>query len=318
MDKNLLNAKIQELIRNQSVCGIETYVIIRGTNGELQYHFFELKQAICEKMLKQFVSELDSKFVKNDFSLKDVNNVADNQKDTYYVFSGENIFSGIKFIGKENLNGNENVKFKLSKEQKILGFIFKIGNDETEILLYQHFYATSQIKVGKTIILTEIPESEDVTMAACDMLRINKSIDIICINEEIITSNIKLLERCFGFNKFIELTAKPALDFLESTKLLSDFEKFKTYVYSPKRLGKLKKLMSVDSAILAMEKPKLLEAVKNHHIYCSRIKIENDEIVIKNNNDIDNVIVLLSDGILTSTITNFDYSVDVKEKFKDN
>ena len=76
--------------------------------------------------------------------------------------------------------------------------------------------------------------------------------------------------------------------------------------------------MSVDSAILAMEKPKLLEAVKNHHIYCSRIKIENDEIVIKNNNDIDNVIVLLSDGILTSTITNFDYSVDVKEKFEDN
>lgn len=317
MDKNSLCTTIQALIQNQNMCGLETYVIVKEADGELQYHFFELTQTICKKILNQFLAELDLKFLKNEFSLKNVISVADNQKDTYYVFSGENIFQGISFIKKENLNGNMNIKFKLSKKQKILGFIFKIGNDETEILLYQHFYATSQIKVGKTIILTEIPDSEDVTMAACDMLRINKSIDIIRINEEIITSNIKLLERCFGFKEVVELTAKPAIDFLESNNLLSDFEKFKNYIYNPNKLGKLKKLMSADSVILTMEKSNLLEAVKNHRRYGSLIKIENNEIVIKNNKDIDNVIMLLSDGVLTSTITNFDYSVDVKEKFED-
>lgn len=318
MEKTKYITTIQNLVQNKNLCGLETYVIIKDPDGKLQYHFFELKQKICEKILNQFVLELDLKFNKNDFSLKDINSVADNQKDTYYVFSGDSIFQEISFLSKENLNGNKNTKFKLSKEQKILGFIFKLGNDETEVLLYQHFYPTSQIKVGKTIVLTEIPDSDDITMASCDLLRINKSIDMIKIDKEIITSNIKLLERCFNFNKVIESTAKPAIDFLENCALLSDFDKFKKYVYNPKKLSKLKKLMSADSSILSMKKTELLEAVKNHRRYGRLIKIENNEIVIKNNNDIDNVIMLLSDGVLTSTITNFDYSVDVKEKFVDN
>ncbi len=131
----------------------------------------------------------------------------------------------------------------------------------------------------------------------------------------IYTANIKLLERSFGYRTVIINSAKPAVDFIKSNDIVSDIEKLEKYLYAPNRLNKLKKMMQADPKILSMRKEDLFSAIKAHRIYKHLLQIEDDRILIKKHNDIDNLRQLLSGSVLTSEITNDDYSVDVKEKY---
>lgn len=70
-----------------------------------------------------------------------------------------------------NLKGNLNAKFKISDNTKLLGFLFKIGNDENRIMIYQHYYPTARIKVGKSIVLTEDID-DNITDVKRDMIRL--------------------------------------------------------------------------------------------------------------------------------------------------
>lgn len=314
MNANELKEYLKQFVESENKIGVESYAVIKKTDGSFDYQFLVIKQSLCDKIKHQFINELNYKLCVLSPDIKNVKDIADNKNDTYYIFESNDIYDSISFIYNADLKGNHNAKFKISDDSKLLGFLFKIGNDDNCIIIYQHYYPTARIKVGHSIVLTEDVD-DNITDVKHDMIRINKSIDIIFIEGCLYTANIKLLERSFGYKTVIINSAKPAVDFIKSNDIVSDIEKSEKYIYAPNRLNKLKKLMQADSKILSMKKEDIFSAIKSHRVYKHLLQIENDRIVIKKNADIDNLIQLLSDSVLTSEITNYDYSVDVKEKY---
>jgi hypothetical protein len=119
----------------------------------------------------------------------------------------------------------------------------------------------------------------------------------------------------FGFDVLIKRRAEDALEKISESGLLSDMEKvLEHYSKNEKTYGK-KLMIARNSSVIHMPRNELRAVVSQSRSYSSIIKFnQNDEIEIKNKNDVNNLFKLLNDQILVSEITSRVYDTESKNE----
>ena len=145
-----------------------------------------------------------------------------------------------------------------------------------------------------------------------DILKIDSRFDFLIINESIITSNIKLLQTSFGFDKYICNEAEKTISIISELDIVSDTEKIFAFSDKQKLTNAKKLLKAKNSPVLNMEKDELINGLKKHPRYKDKFQFKDKKIVINSQKDVNELIKMLNDDIVRSELTNREYDSSTK------
>lgn len=142
---------------------------------------------------------------------------------------------------------------------------------------------------------------------------ITDRIDILILNSEIITDNVGLLERSFGFEDFIRSSGMSAVEAIVTASLVDDDQKLKQYVGRTEKRYARKMMQIQQYPVIRMDKNSLFKKIKEVDRWKVVFTFDNNKIVINNYKDVDHLIDLLVERFTKSEISGQEYDTDVKK-----
>lgn len=297
---------IQEIMFSKVECGLTVFACIKDEE-KIVLKKFLINNTLRDELKGMIKDIVEKQFVSDSFELDIIDNIADNRKVFYEIPQGENFYP---FASIDNYQ--EVHDFYSEEEQDSLkGLLFRVNLNDNDIWLYQHIYPVRMIKRSKAIYAmfsgdTYVPLNRDI-------LQIDSRIDFLIIDNAIITSNINLLQKYFGFDEYIRSEAKKAIDIIDELDIVSDMSKVFAFE-SKEQLTNAKKLLKAkNSPVLKMEKKELISKLIKHPRYKEKFHFENDKIVINSQKEVNEFIKMLNDDIVRSELTNSEYDSSNKQ-----
>lgn len=288
------------------VHGLEVFACVQGSDG-IEMKKFQINDELRDSITNILDTVIRDKVLCDDALLDSADNIDDNRKvlyeipltDSYNPFS---CISGFKSITE--------VYDELAQEF-LMGFLFRIHtNDNAVIWAYQNVYQQRLIKRSKSVFAmfagrTYVPLDRDI-------LKIESKIDFLLVDSSLIALNIGLLERNFGFEKYIRAEAQKTVQAILTMDILSSTEKFAAL---ENKLSNAKKLMKAKhSPVLEMNPAALIQKLSKHPRYKDKFSFAGNKIVVKSQKDALEFIKMLNDNIVRSDLTNQEYDSSIKER----
>lgn len=304
MTKDELLKNLNEVIVCNENHGIKIFACIKE-NGEIALQNFVIQESLSKNIDELMVKTIKGRFIDNEFLYESIDDIHDNRKSVYYFDQNEE-FCPFSFLN----NTNELVNYVDENQNKLIGFAIRFNINMRNIWVYQQVYPMSLISNKKLLYLIKINGRYD--EFTDKLLRIDKRVDMVIIGGTVVTDKITLLEQKFGFETFIRNEARSTVEKINKLGFVADISKIieceqKEKLTFPKKLMKVK-----NSPVLKMKKESLITKIKVLERYKNIIKIENDEIIIKSQKDVNNLLILLNDDYLISELTEEEYESSSK------
>lgn len=298
--------EIQDIMFSEIKYGLTVFACIKDEEN-IALKKFLINDNLRDKLKSMIKTVVENKFLSDDFELDTVENIADNRKVFYEIPQNEN------FGPFDSINNYQEVNDAYSeKEQDLLmGLLFRVNLNNNDIWFYQHIYPVRMIKRSKSIYAmfsddTYVPLNRDI-------LQIDSRIDFLIIGSSIVTSNIKLLQKCFGFDEYIRNEAKKTISIIDELDIVSDMSKVFAFG-SKEQLTNAKKLLKAkNSPVLEMGKEELISKLIKHPRYKEKFRFEDNKIVINSQKEVNEFIKMLNDDIVRSELTNSEYDSSNKQ-----
>ena len=138
--------------------------------------------------------------------------------------------------------------------------------------------------------------------------------DVLIMQGWIITSNIGLMQKSFGFRDFIVATADKSVERVRDKALVANPEKLEEYINRGKTNKYAKKMMRIaNSKVLDLSKEKLMERVHTLERWKDKFEENQDGLIILNTfQQVEDLIDLLDERYTRSDVTNQEYDTEVK------
>ena len=311
MEENNIKNEIKNILTQKN--GIEIYVYIKvNANDEEKFEVRKLnaQDDFRDVLQKRIENKLNDKYCNEDVKYVPIENY-DEIKDIYCVID-KSEYDGLNMICEID----EIEEFYKDDCGDIQGFIFRYGTGTNYIILYQQFYPMNLLKRDKTIMgcIEIIAGQPQFKLIENNIIKISDNIDIIILNQYIISNNFKILENKFGFQKYIENISNNVENEIKNIDMIEETDSINNYLNDYKIKKKLAKIKG--SKVLKMDKEIILKRISEDDYYNQYIKIENGKIKIETKKDFDILLKLLNDDILKSNITSTTYDTSSKKEME--
>lgn len=149
-----------------------------------------------------------------------------------------------------------------------------------------------------------------------DVLKIERKIDFLIVENSIITCKINLLQSFFQFETYVRSEAKKTIDVISDMNIVDGLGRF-VALGDQKTLTNAKKLVKAkNSPVLRMSKKMLIKKLKKLARYKDKFEIKDDKIIITNQKQAIEFIKMLNDSILKSELTDAEYDSTAKTELK--
>lgn len=307
--------------------GFEVYTVLKGDPKVLSR--FVLDEGDPNKpdtnkklhLKESILSSLKSKYI-SALPYDDISNIADDQNKLYCIKQNSN-YCPLSFL---NDNSISKQNFSVTQSNNVDAFVFRFKNQTSstnEIWCYQKVYPIAipnrQNKLLQYILSPSSPANGDVfTELKEQVLMISKNIDLLVINNTIVTDNIKLLERSFAFEDWVRAKSKQIVELIKKKNLVLNTGKISEYIERSNKKYARKLLQINNFNVINLTKNELILAIKNSQSWKNKFTIENNSIKIKTYNDVSNIIDFLIDRYTLSETTKDIYDTSVKTIKKTN
>ena len=244
-------------------------------------------------------------------------NIADNQR-KYYMIAQSEEYRPFDYL---NTQVPEIPEFKFDQINDATGIIFWFRIEENEFWVYQHLWSIMVPNKKKTNLLSRLQnyENHDYFIEQKEpLITIACKADVLIMQNYIITSNIGLMQKSFGFQDFIFATANKSVERVKDKALVANTEKLEEYINRGKTTKYAKKVMRIaNSKVLDLPKEELMERVHTLNRWKDKFE-ENQEglIVLNTYQQVEDLIDLLDERYTRSDVTNQEYDTDVKRVAK--
>ena len=306
---------ISEVTSTPKMCGFEVYVITKVEPRLKKMGFVEKEgNNLRHKLKDAILKSLHEKFNSPDAYYEPVERIADEQRKIYIIPTSEQYdpFSVLKTTAG---------MFEKKDLIDATGIAFLIRKADNCLWAYQHLWNIMvPNKSGKNFMAKLISsERDDVFEEMADpIITFSEKIDLLIIDNYIVTSNYNLLQNSFGFQDYIRLQADKTIAAIEGRGIVANVDKLRDYI--DRGNGKIryaKKMMRVtDSKVLKLEPYTLWENIHKSIRWNGKIKEENGRFILNNYSDVENLIDLLDERYTRSEITGAEYDTDVKQDAK--
>lgn len=321
MKGSLNDEEIKAILSNlvNRECGFEAFAV---TPNLPRLKKLSLKENDEDGGIKKTLKKMVLDVVREQYLAKDVmyspiENVADNQH-KFYVVQQTKEYEPFGFLA----DGQGD--FKLEHVKEITDFVFLLRYDKQIVTCYQKGRSVMVPNRKNAGILTRVLCRDDSVILDQQkepLITITKAIDAIIIDGFIITDNIKMMERNFGFQQFVVQRAREAATNIAKSGFFSNTHKLDDYLSrgdGRKKTYYNKMMRALDSPVLQMTREELFQRVFAVERWKGKFRRPIDgKIPIETFRDVENLIDLLDERYTKSEITGMEYDTDVKKKAED-
>lgn len=309
MKRDEIQTLIKSIMFADVESGIEMFVCLRGCNG---YNIKKLRAT--DKLLSStkynLTDTIEKSYLSADIEYDSSENIADNKKAIYEIVQ-DKVYCPFLFLDQAEACTEY---YSQNDRSSLSGFLFRINLNDNYLWIYQHVYSVSRIDRSKHILAFLVKDTYD--EFDNDIVQIDSRVDVIILENSIITAKVDLLQRFFGFEQYIRAGAQKTIEAIGAMDIVFGLEKF-TDLENKSRLTNAKKLLKAkNSPVLKMDKSVLLERIKAHSHYKTMFKFEEDHIVIRSQKDAAAFIKMINDDIVRSELTGQEYDSSAKSLLK--
>lgn len=308
---------LQKAVQDKNNCGFAAYIVAK-TDSKLRKMIFD-EEKFNSGNYKHIVRDailnvISEKYLAEETEFASGANVADNQK-KYYIIAQSEEYRPFDYL---DVQVEDIPEFKFDQIDDASGIIFWFRIEENEFWVYQHLWSIMVPNKKKTNLLSRLQKYEDhdyFIEQKEPLITIATKVDVLIMQDYIITSNIGLMQKSFGFQDFIVATADKSVERVMNKALVANPEKLKEYINRGKTNKYAKKMMRiVNSKVLDLSKEKLMERVHTLERWKDKFE-ENGEgqIVLNTFQQVEYLIDLLDERYTRSDVTNQEYDTDVKQ-----
>ncbi|MDY2636832.1 MAG: DUF4868 domain-containing protein [Phascolarctobacterium sp.] len=303
--------------------GFEAYVVCRDKedNSVRYLRKFILDnekidgKSFRDKVCQKVISSITYKFCNDESIYASAFDIANRQKNMY-VIPQTNEYRPFAFLDDSI---EEAFSVDLTNKAEGIVFCFKcaIEGEIQSLWAYQNFsnFTIPNRKGGflQTIFDKCRNEKDAFVEFKKQLFIITDRIDILILNGDIITDNIGLLERSYGFEEFIRSSGMSAVNAIVTAELVNDDQKLKKYVGRTEKRYARKMMQIQQYPVIRMDKDSLFKKLKEVDRWKDVFTFNDNKIVINNYKDVDNLIDLLVERFTKSEISGQEYDTDVKK-----
>lgn len=210
-------------------------------------------------------------------------------------------------------------KFDFSKDDlgTLFGYIIYIGTMQNGIVLFKKHFPISLIKRDSFLLGAVKDKRRFEKVSGEDIIRMNGSIQLLKVNEQIYVLNIKMLERNMGFTELIHKAAAQTVTSIEELGILEDIEVLKDSVAEVSFARKLSKVKRTSPIFkLGITKETIVEFTKTTAELAGKFKYSADGLTIRldTKKSKDAFLKLMNDAFLRSELTKQYYEASAKDQ----
>lgn len=132
------------------------------------------------------------------------------------VFKDFNIAEAIRSVTKFN--------FKQDDLNTLFGYIIYLGTMQNGLVLFKKHYPVLLIKRDSFLLGVKKDKERFEKISGDDIIRMNGTVQILRLNDELYVIDVRMLERNMGFTELIKRSAKLAVDATEKLDIIEDIE----------------------------------------------------------------------------------------------
>ena len=225
------------------------------------------------------------------------------------VFKNFSIATAVSTVPKFN--------FKQDDLGALFGYIIYIGTMQNGIVLFKKHFPISLIKRDSFLLGAVKDKQRFEKVTGEDIIRMNGSVQLLKVNEQIYVLNIKMLERNMGFTELIHRAAAQTVTSIEELGILEDIEVLKDSVAEVSFARKLSKVKRTSPIFkLGITKETIVEFTKTTAELAGKFKYSADGLTIRldTKKSKDAFLKLMNDAFLRSELTKQYYEASAKDQ----
>ena len=307
---------LQKAVQNKNECGFAAYIVAK-TEPRLRKMILDegkINSSNYKHMVRDAIlNVLSEKYLNDEVEFVSGENIADNQR-KYYMIPQSEKYRPFDYL---KLQGPDIPEFKFDQIDDAAGIIFWFRIEENEFWVYQHLWSIMVPNKKKMNLLSRLQkyENHDYFIEQKEpLITIACKADVLIMQGWIITSNIGLMQKSFGFRDFIVATADKSVERVRDKALVANPEKLEEYINRGKTNKYAKKMMRIaNSKVLDLSKEKLMERVHTLERWKDKFEENQDGLIILNTfQQVEDLIDLLDERYTRSDVTNQEYDTEVK------
>ena len=204
--------------------------------------------------------------------------------------------------------------FKKDDLGHLFGYIIRIGDWESGILLFKKHYPISLIKRGSFLLRPSNQRFEK--LSGEDIIRLNNDVQLLRIGDTILVLDLNMLERSMGFSELIKQAANESIDAIKKLDILEDIEVLQDTLEVPSFARKLSKIQKSSPIFrLNISKEAILEFTKTTPELAGKFKYNEDGTKIRLDTQKSKIsfLKLMNDAFLHSKLTKQWYDATAKD-----
>lgn len=316
LNEEQIRKRLKEYCDDSTQCGLEAYIVKK--------EFPKLKRmALSEEQNEQgknfrtilketFLDILRETFLAQEAEYADGRQLADNQNRYLILEQGESFHP---FIYLDNID--EIGEFTSEDLNDASGLMFCIRKGVDELWIYQHLWSIMVPNKKKTNPMARLMHFENQIVFAEQresLLTIAKKIDILIMNNHLITRNTVLLQKYFGFQDYIYQSAQQTVQSIAQKNLVENVEKLTEYINRGKPQYAKKMMRIGSSKVFDLTQEQLINKVNTLSRWQGKFVFNQnmDQIVLNTYKEVECLIDLFDERYTRSDVTDTEYDTDVK------
>lgn len=265
----------------------------------------------------QFKNELNSEISQNDDVQLMKISTLDYRTNTIYEYDIPDADKSQEILLLDHVcKNNTFIAFDpTSESERIKGVIIRVSEGSKQIALFKHVYPVNFYK--KESILKINLSNRIVETAPDPMIRIGSGFDFFILNNKIYIKNFKLLERSYGFDRFIKDRANTILQKIKNLNFIFEIQSLEDRTSELSFCRKLSRI-SQNSSLLdgSVSDADIIYFISNHDDLKTKLVVDSvtGKISVKHRNTHGHLIKFLECAYLEFSLTGEKFIAHVKDK----
>lgn len=227
-----IREKLKDYCDNPSQCGLDAYIVKKGSpklrRMALSEETNEQGKSFRILLKEMFFEILEQQYLAQEAEYANGRQLADNQH-KYMIFEQGESFHPFTYLSEIN----EISEFTEDDLLDASGLIFCIRKGVEMLWIYQHLWSIMVPNKKRTNCMARLVRFENQIVFSEQresLLTIAKKIDILILDDYLITNNTTLLQKNFGFQDYIYQSAQQTIQCTVQKNLVENIDKLSEYI----------------------------------------------------------------------------------------
>lgn len=197
------------------------------------------------------------------------------------------------------------------------GIFFRYEREGIVVWAFQYFWPNAiPNRKGKGFHI--IPQDDVFAELTKPILAVAQKVDLLVVDNQIITNNIGLLQAHYNFQQYVRTTATHIVSEIATLNLVSNMDKVTEYISRSKLTYAKKMLRLKNSKVLIKNKEELYIKITTLPRWRDKFEVNKTDqtISLKNYGQVENLIDLLDERYTRSDVTDEEYDTSAKKWVK--